>query len=120
MNAQRLAQVGVIHLTVRLALDHDVARVLEAQNFGHAVMRVLAEVADAFGEQLTRHIEAVHVALRAAAGDVAPPFIRRRPREARKVRHDLPLKLHRVEPVVRAVKGIADVVDAKFEEAQQV
>ena len=52
VNAQRFTQVSIVHLPVRLALHHDVPRVLEAQDFRHGVVRVLAEVTDALADKV--------------------------------------------------------------------
>ena len=96
VNAQRFTQVGVVHLPVPLALEHDIAGVLEAQDFHHGVVGVLTEVADAFRIELARDVEAIHVPLGAAVGDVAPPFVLRRTRKAGEVRKHLALKVVRV------------------------
>ena len=83
---------------------------LEAQDFHHGVVGVLTEVADALRVEFARDVEAIHVTLRAAVGDVTPPFVLRRTGETGEVCKHLALEVVRVQPVVRSTERITDVV----------
>ena len=114
-----LAQVRVVHLSVRLAPDHDVPDVQEPEQLDDAVVGVLGEVDGAGWEEFPAHVQAVHVALGAAGGDVAPGFLAVQAHEVGEVGDDLPFDLVGVGPVVAALEGVSDVVRAVLEERQQ-
>ena len=112
VDGQHVPEVVVVDLAVGPSLDGGVGQVEDAGNLEDRIVGFLGEVEHALGMEFPGQVEAVHVALGAARGDVAPGVAWIQAGELGEVEDDLSFELVGVGPVVGLVEGISDVVEA--------
>ena len=116
MNGQHVPEVVIVDLAVGTSFDGGVRHVEDAGNLEDRIVGFLGEVQHALRVEFPGQVEAVHIALGATRGDVAPSVVGVQSGELGEVEYDLSFELVGVAPVVGLVEGVSDVVEAVAEE----
>ena len=116
MNAQHIPEVIVVDLAMRLSFDGRVGHIEDAGVLEYGVVGLLGKVKHSIGVKFPCQIEAVHIALSAAGGDVAPSVFGVQTGELGEVENDLAFELMGVGPVVGFVERVSHVVESMAEE----
>ena len=113
-----LVEVIVVNLAVVLTPYHNIARFQHAQYLDNAVVGVLGKVDHAVGEELAPQVQAVHIALGPAGGDVAPCLLPGQAHHVSEMPDDFALYLVGVAAEIAVVKRVSDVVGAILQKGE--
>ena len=83
-------------------------------------MGILGKIDHTLGVKLAAHVKAVHIALGAAGGNVAPGILGVESHHGGETGDDLPFDFVGIGPVIAVVKGVAHVVSVVLQEGQQL